>query len=81
MTLTDAEQAEYGQLVSWWLSWTPPAEAYYLDQSTRVTDPQLSYSWMCAAIREGRGSQLQRARLDHLRRHWRIFGDEKSVPA
>lgn len=75
--LTAAEQAEYARLVAWWLTWTPPAEPYQLDAATLVSSPQLSYDWMCATIREERGSQLQRARLDHLRRHWRLFGGVK----
>lgn len=72
--MTTAEQAEYARLCAWWLAWTPPAEPYFLDAWTQVTEPERFYRWVCAAIAEGRSGQMQRALLDHLRRHYRLFG-------
>lgn len=75
--LTLAEQTEYAWLCNWWLTWTPPAEPYYLDAATQVTAPERSYRWMVAAIAEARTGQVQRARLDWLRRHAKLFGGLK----
>ena len=76
--LSAAEQVDFDRLAAWWVTWQPPAQPYWFNSGTLVTDPARSHRWICGGISAGYTFHSARHVLWWMREHAKRCSDGES---